>query len=81
MLDDDLVVTIYGYETHRSSEGLITDMGDITLLHLDNPDPEIIKLRIDEAIKEEDVCLEEDCYACESMKGQPYTLIYTKDDY
>jgi hypothetical protein len=79
MLNDDLVATIYGYETYKSSDGLVTEMGIITILHLDSPDTETIKLRINEAIKEEDECLDEGCYLCQSIKGKPYTLVYTKE--
>jgi hypothetical protein len=76
MKNNELVVSIYGYETYKIGTKIITDMGDITLEHLDNPSVEVIKARIDEAITEEDDCLDDECFLCQISKDQPYTLTY-----
>ena len=71
---------IIGYETYYDEErnALITPLGKITLVHLDQPNDATIESRIREVLSEEidGTAFEDDCPLCREMSKQPYDVVY-----
>ena len=66
---------------HKAAYGekaLVTKLGKVNIVHLDNPSRETIRQRIEEVIREqitgED--FDDDCPLCQDLKNKPYDIIY-----
>ena len=56
----------------------MTKLGHINIVHLDEPDDQTIRQRIEEVIKEEieGTAFEDDCPLCRELKHRPYDVVY-----
>ena len=72
-----------GYRTNDvkmvyGKNAIASQVGNIRIVHLDNPTEQIIKKRIEEVIAEEisgdtfDDC----CPLCQQIKNEPYDVVY-----
>ncbi|MBL7157282.1 MAG: hypothetical protein ISS92_03855 [Candidatus Omnitrophica bacterium] len=58
---------------------MISRVNGYNIIHLDNPTDNEIKQRIKEVLDGQiDNDLEDDCSLCQTMKGQPYDIVYYK---
>jgi len=57
---------------------ILTKIGKISLMHLDNPTPEIIDARLREIIRDEisGAAFDDDCHLCQQLIDNPYTVIF-----
>ncbi len=62
----------------RSTEPIVSPVGDITIYHHDNPSPETIQKRISEVMWEaiNDDAFDADCPCCQMFKNEPYEVHY-----
>lgn len=70
-----------GAEHHQRVFGndvLVTRMGNINIVHTDNPSEETIRKRIDEVLHEDidGEPFEDDCPLCQEMKKHSYDVVY-----
>ena len=68
-------------ETYGESV-LVTRLGKINIIHLDNPSENKIRKRIEEILSEEikGESFEDDCPLCLEMKKHSYDVVYFKED-
>ena len=58
---------------------LVSRINGYNIIHLDNPTDEQIRERIKEVLDGNiDSDFEDDCALCQTMKGQPYDIVYYK---
>jgi hypothetical protein len=66
---------LYGKDT------IVTRLGYITIIHLDHPDKEKIRKRIEEVMHEEITgeAFFDDCPLCHEFQKHPYDIVYYGD--
>ncbi len=70
--DDDF------YKSQFGPKAIVTRLGRINIIHLDNPSPKTIQKRIEEATREEITgeAWDDDCPCCQMFKDGPHDVIY-----
>jgi hypothetical protein len=66
------------YKHMYGEHAVVTKLGKINIVHLDNPSKDTIRKRADEIIREEingDADLD-DCPLCRQFKDEPYDVVY-----
>lgn len=67
------------YRRHYGPNATVTRLGQINIVHLDNPSPETIQKRIEEVTHEEIAgeAWDDDCPCCQMFKDEPHDVIYS----
>jgi hypothetical protein len=70
------------YKQLYGKNAVITRLGGITIVHLDNPGKEEIRKRTEEIMREEltGEAYDDDCPLCQEMKNQPHEVVYYDQD-
>ncbi len=70
------------YRRAYGKNAVITRLGYITIVHLDNPDKETIRKRTEEVMHDEITgeAYDDDCPLCQMMKNQQHEVVYYKQD-
>ena len=70
--DDDF------YRLHYGPNAVLTRLGSITLVYLDNPSPALIRKRVEETAHEQinDDALDDNCPLCQMLSREPHEIVY-----
>ena len=70
------------YKQAYGKNAVITRLGYITIIHLDNPNKEKIRERTEEIMREEITgeAYDDDCLLCQEMKNHPHEVVYYDQD-
>ena len=66
------------FKKHYGENAKYVKLGQLNIVHLDNPSEEIIRKRTEEIMREElrDEAFFDDCPLCQEMKKHPYDVVY-----
>jgi hypothetical protein len=61
---------------------IVTQLGQVNIVHLDRPSKETIRKRIEEVIREEIAgeAFFDDCPLCREFQKHPYDIVYYRQD-
>ncbi|MFA5362159.1 MAG: hypothetical protein WC335_02785 [Candidatus Omnitrophota bacterium] len=70
------------YRQAYGKNAVITRLGYITIVHLDNPSKKEIQKRTEEIMREEITgeAYDDDCLLCQEMKNHPHEVVYYDQD-
>ncbi len=70
------------YKQLYGKNAIITQLGQITIIHLDNPSKKIIQKRKEEITHEEltGKAFFDDCPLCKEFQKHPYDVVYYRKD-